>query len=68
MKNIPLKSEQRYLTFRLEMYNALNHTQFSAIDTGAVFDPSGSQVNGQFGQVVAARFPRVIQLALKLTF
>ena len=68
LKNIPLKSEARYLQFRLEMYNAFNHTQFSDVDTFAYFNPAGDQVNGRFGQVTATRFPRVIQLALKLVF
>jgi len=33
-----------------------------------VFDPTGKQINGEFGQVVATRFPRVIQLSLRLEF
>jgi hypothetical protein len=56
------------LQFRWEMYNALNHTQFSAVDTGARFDANGNQVNGSFGQFTASRSPRVMQFSLRLTF
>ncbi|MBS1787747.1 MAG: carboxypeptidase regulatory-like domain-containing protein [Acidobacteria bacterium] len=67
-KNIPLKSESRYLQFRWEMYNAFNHTQWSGIDTTARFDTSGNQVNARFGQVNAARSARVMQGSLRITF
>jgi len=54
--------------FRSEFYNAFNHTQFSAFNATARFDAKGSQVNQQFGQYTAARNPRFIQLALKMSF
>jgi hypothetical protein len=50
------------------MYNAFNHTQFGQIDTTAQFDPTGKQVSGRFGQVIAGRPPRVMQLGLRLAF
>jgi hypothetical protein len=68
-KKFPLKSETRSLEFRAELYNAFNHTQFQAIDNNAVFDATtGAQVNGEFGQVIATRQPRVIQLSVRLDF
>jgi hypothetical protein len=67
-KNIPLRSEGRYLQLRWEFYNAFNHTQFSGVNTTARFDAAGNQVNTQFGQVTAAREPRLMQLSLRLTF
>lgn len=67
-KNIPLKSERRYLQLRWELYNIFNHTQFSGVDTTARFDASGAQVNTQFGRVISAREPRLMQLSLRLTF
>lgn len=67
-KNIPLKSESRYLQLRWEMYNAFNHTQWSSIDTAARFDTAGNQVNTRFGQVNGARGARVMQGSLRLTF
>jgi hypothetical protein len=50
------------------MYNVFNHTQFAGIDTTAQFDPAGNQVNGRFGQAIASRPPRIMQLGLLLTF
>jgi hypothetical protein len=68
MKKFPLWSDKRTLQFRSEFYNAFNHTQFAAVDNNAVFDPTGAQINGEFGQVVATRPPRVIQFALRFDF
>jgi hypothetical protein len=49
------------LEFRTEMFNAMNHTEF--------FNPDGNITDGaSFGQVTQARDPRLIQLALRLTF
>lgn len=72
-KNIPLKSERRYLQFRWELYNLFNHTQWSGVNTGAQFsapDANGvvTQTNPNFGLVNAAREPRLMQLSLRLTF
>jgi len=55
--------EGRNLQFRMETFNTFNHTQF--------FGPAA--VNGNidsplFGQVVKAAAPRLVQLALKLSF
>jgi hypothetical protein len=68
MKKFPLWSEQRSLQFRTELYNAFNHPQYFNADNNAVFDPTGKQINGEFGQVIATRAPRVIQLSLRLDF
>jgi hypothetical protein len=62
MKKFPLGSDRRSVQFRAKFYNAFNHTQYTAVDTSVVFDPGGEQINGQFGQVVATRSPRIIQL------
>lgn len=67
-KKFPLRSEQRYVQFRWEMYNIFNHTQFASVDTGARFDTSGNQVNSNFGRVTATRPPRVMQFALNFVF
>ncbi len=62
------------LQYRLEMYNAFNHTQFggvgvSGVDTTARFDLSnGNQVNGLFGSYTTARDARRIVMGLKLNF
>jgi len=39
-KNFPLHGDRMRFQFRLEMYNAFNHTQFSALNTTARFDAS----------------------------
>jgi len=66
-KTFPVREAMRF-QFRCELYNAFNHTQFSALDTTARFDASGNQVNANFGAFTAARQPRVMQLALRLYF
>jgi hypothetical protein len=67
-KNIPLY-ERLKMQFRWELYNAFNHTQFSAVDATARFDPAtGQQVNSRMGQYTAARTPRTMQFALRLSF
>jgi Carboxypeptidase regulatory-like domain len=55
--------EAKSVQFRLESFNVFNHTQF--------FGPSavnGDVDNSLFGHVVNAQPPRLIQIALKLTF
>jgi hypothetical protein len=53
---------------RAEAYNVFNHTQFSAVDTNPKFDALGNQVNPTFGQLTAARDPRIMQLAVRVQF
>ncbi len=67
-KSFPIKSEERFLQFRTEMFNAWNHTQFSGLFTAARFDPAGNQIDPNFGAFSAAWTPRMIQLSLKLYF
>jgi hypothetical protein len=67
-KNFPVFSEKRTLQLRWEFYNLLNHTQFSAVNNTARFDPQGAQVNAQFGQVTAARLERRMQASLRFNF
>jgi hypothetical protein len=56
-------TESKSLEFRLEVFNAFNHSQFygpASVD-GEVNDP-------HFGQIVSAAAPRLVQLATKFTF
>lgn len=67
-KNFPLY-ERLKLQFRWELYNAFNHTQFSGVDATARFDSNtGEQLNSRLGQYTAARTPRIMQFALRLSF
>ena len=56
------------IQYRLELYNAFNHTQFTSVDTTARFDGSGNQVNALFGSYTAAANARRIVMGLKLNF
>jgi len=50
-KNFPVLGEGREIQFRWEAYNVLNHTQFSSVNTSAIFNnTSGAQTNSLFGQ------------------
>jgi hypothetical protein len=67
-RNIHVKSERNTITLRWEVYNALNHSQFSSVDSFALYTPSGQQVNGDFGHLNASRPPRVMQMSLRYAF
>jgi hypothetical protein len=67
-KTFPLKNERRSLQFRWELYNALNHTQFNAVNTAAQFDATGNQTSKQFGTVTSARNERRMQFSLRFAF
>jgi hypothetical protein len=68
-KNVPLGGTRR-LQFRLEMYNAFNHDEFTATDTSAIFDyQTGEQVGASFGQLTGAtQSARRIQLGVRFQF
>lgn len=68
-KNFNLAREGKVrLQYRLELYNAFNHTQFTGVDTTARFDANGNQVNALFGSYTAAANARRIVMGLKLNF
>ncbi len=60
LKSIPF-NESRRIEFRAEVFNLFNHTQF--------FNPDGNSTDGsQFGQIIQAKDPRLMQFALKFFF
>ena len=74
-KNFSLSREGAVrLQYRLEMYNAFNHTQFTGVDTTPRFDLTKQpgdplyQVNGTLGQYTSAANSRRIVMGLKLNF
>jgi hypothetical protein len=60
--------EERQLTFRWELYNIFNHTQFNQIDTTAIFNAAGQQTNPTFGQALGTSPARQMQLSLRFSF
>ena len=62
LKSLRLK-ESVALQFRLEAFNAFNHAQFygPAAVNGNISSP-------EFGQVVSAAAPRILQLGAKFSF
>jgi len=67
-KRVPLRSEQRFIQFRTELFNAWNHTQFSGLDSTFRFDPQGVNQNPNVGSYTSARDPRIMQFSLKVFF
>ena len=53
--------ERTKLMFRVEAFNIFNHTEFRP-------PSSGSSLSGTFGQITGTYDPRILQLALRLTF
>jgi hypothetical protein len=43
-KSVPLGSEKRLLKFQVQAYNALNHPEFNAMNTGIQFNPATNAV------------------------
>ncbi len=69
-KNFSMRN-RRNLQIRIEMYNAFNTTQYSAVDTTAQFNfATGAQTDVNFGRVTGVRANsfRVIQLGARFTF
>jgi len=73
-KAFPLGSERRELTFRAEMYNIFNHTQFSGLNASPQYNfPNWQngilvQSNNQLGRFTSARTPRRMAMSLRFQF
>ena len=65
LKETKLKEPMR-VQFRAEFFNLVNHAQF--LNPNAAPGASGDFASSTFGQVVHARDPRLVQLALKFIF
>jgi hypothetical protein len=60
--------EKLRATFRMDSYNAFNHTQFSSVNSTAQFDATGKQVNAALGTINVARASRRSEASIRLTF
>ena len=68
-KNVPVGGTRRF-QIRVELYNAFNTDQWTAVNTGATFDyVTGAQTNTNFGKLTGAtNNARRIQLGARFTF
>jgi hypothetical protein len=70
-KNVPLgSSEKRILRFQVQAYNAFNHPQFNAMNTGVQFNPATNAVsNATSVGLATGTFPaRVLAFSARLQF
>ena len=71
LRNFELGSEQRVLTFRWEVYNLFNHTQFTSIDNTVLYLAAGPAIlnlESTFGQALSAAPARQMQFSLRFRF
>ena len=62
-------AEHYKLTLRVEGYNALNHTQFSGLDTTLRFNnTTGEMYNTLFNQPTSSRAARRVQITMRFSF
>ena len=66
-KNIIFK-ERVAVQLRGEFYNLFNHPSFNTVDNTAIFNATGQQTSGGFGQLTGDAGPRQIQLAARVSF
>jgi hypothetical protein len=68
-KRFPLLREGKFIQFRMEMFNAPNHTQYSGVNTGTSFNAgTGAQTSQTYGQISGSRAPRTIELSGRISF
>jgi hypothetical protein len=60
VKAFPIGDRFGKLQFRAEFYNSLNHVNFGG--------PTASVNNRNFGRILSAGSPRILQFALRYTF
>jgi hypothetical protein len=66
-KNIPIKERWR-VQLRGEFFNTFNHSNFTTPASGGSNYPTFTLSSSTFGTITSANDPRIIQLALKVTF
>jgi len=69
LKNIKVQGESKYIQLRFEFYNLWNHTQFNSVAIQSASNVViGNAFSSDFGRVLTAFDPRLIQLAAKIYF
>jgi hypothetical protein len=66
-KNIPI-TERFRAQLRGEFFNTFNHSNFTTPASGGSNYPNINQSSSTFGTITSANDPRIIQLAVKVTF
>jgi hypothetical protein len=67
-RRIPLGRESRSLQIKMETFNVFNHTQFTGVNSGFIFNAQGVNTNANIGALTGERGPRVIALELRAQF
>jgi hypothetical protein len=68
-KSIPIgKNEKRSLRLQLQAYNVFNHTNFSSVSSGYVFNAAQVNTTANIGHFTGAINPRILSLAMHLYF
>jgi hypothetical protein len=68
-KSIPIgKNEKRSLRLQLQAYNVFNHTNFSSVSSGYVFNAAQVNTTANIGHFTGAVNPRILSLAMHLYF
>ena len=66
-KNLNLNEEGMRIQFRVDLFNAFNHTNFGSIDTNTRGGGSDS-IRGGFGRITRTRPGRETQLSVRFDF
>ncbi len=67
-RRIPLGRETRSLQIKVEAFNVFNHTQFTGVNSGFIFNAQGVNTNANIGALTGERGPRVVALELRAQF
>ena len=67
-RRIPLGRESRSLQIKVEAFNVFNHTQFTGVNSGFIFNAQGVNTNANIGALTGERGPRVVALELRAQF
>jgi hypothetical protein len=66
-RRIPIR-ESRSLQLKVEAFNVFNHTEFTGVNSGYVFNAQGQNTNANIGALTGERGPRVVALELRAQF